>query len=76
MRRTVALNEGDRRIGEDHQMAKLTDAEVELIRDLNDHGLGYKRLAVKFDVSPSCIARICRFETRSHVAVKWKSIWI
>ena len=34
MQKTVAVNEAGLRIGEDHPNAKLTDGEVEMIRQL------------------------------------------
>ena len=57
--RLVALNEsGTQRIGEGHQRARLTDAQVDQIRDAYEQGLegegprvGYKTLAKRFGVS-------------------------
>lgn len=47
-----------------HHRAKLTKEEVELIRQLNEeHGIGYKRLAKKFDVGVSTIRDACTYRT-------------
>jgi predicted DNA-binding protein (UPF0251 family) len=76
MRIEIALNERGLRIGQDHQGARLTDAEVELIRSLRDEGLRYMDLAQKFEVSKSTIAMICRFERRSQTVARWKSVHV
>ena len=75
MQRTVAINEAGLRIGEEHPNAKLTDAEVERIRDLHEFdGMTYKALAEKFEVSKWCIGRICRYERRAQRPTNWKTI--
>lgn len=72
MKKTVAINERGLRVGEDHQNAKLTNEEVDMIRELHCEGLSYKTLAEKFEVSKSLIAAICRFERRAETATNWK----
>lgn len=54
-----------RKAGQHHHRAKLTDHDVELIRQLHDDGIGYLVLAKKFEVSQHTIGRICRFERRT-----------
>lgn len=76
MKRKIAINERGLRIGEDHQNAKLTNEEVETIRELHHEGLSYKTLAMKFDVSKSLIAAICRFERRAETAATWKTVHV
>lgn len=73
--REVAVNEAGLRIGEDHPNAKLTNAEVELIRSLHeDDGMSYEAIAEKFDVSKWAIGRICRYERRAQITVRWKKL--
>ncbi len=72
--RSVPVNEAGLRIGECHHNAKLTDAEVELIRQMHEDGLTYDQLAEKFEVSKWAIGRICRYERRAQYPVKWKEI--
>lgn len=46
---------------------KLTDHEVELMRNLHEyHGFGYKRLAVKFDIPRRTVRDICNYRRRAH----------
>lgn len=70
----VAINEAGLRIGEDHQNAKLTNAEVDQIRALNESGVGYRRLAAMFEVSRSAIAMIVRCERRAESATGFRTI--
>ena len=58
MQKLVALNENGKRIGEHHPRAKLLDAEVELLHGLLEEGLSYAAVALKLDVSKSCVAHI------------------
>ncbi len=51
-------------IGEDHHNAKLTDAQVETIRDLYDQGFGYRAIARKLDLKRSTVRDICTFRRR------------
>ena len=65
MQKLVALNENGNRIGENHPLAKLTDAEVGVMLDLRDEGYSYAWLAQKFDVSKSCARWICTGRNRN-----------
>lgn len=56
--------------GQYHHRAKLTDHDVELIRQLHEEGMSYTTIARKFDVSRSMVGRICRFERRARCAHK------
>lgn len=76
MRLEVAVNERGLRVGESHQNSKLTDSEVELIRQLHEDGLSYKKLAEKFEVSKSLIAAICRYERRNQAVERWKVVHV
>lgn len=71
----LALNERSYRVGETHHRAKLTDIEVDKIRDLHeDDGLGYRTLARMFDVSKSTIRDICRYDTRAQTPTTWRVV--
>jgi len=71
----VGINEKGLRVGEDHHRAKLTDHDVELIRELHEeHGLGYRTLAKKFEVSRSLIRHICKYTLRCQFAAAWKKV--
>ncbi len=57
------------RAGENHPRAKLTDHEVEMIRQLHEQGVSYRKLAKKFDVGKSTVSSICRYRRRGRVAM-------
>jgi len=76
-RKTVKLSEKNRRIGDDHPKAKLTDEEIEEIRSLYDDEMyGYTALARKFNVPKSTIAMICRYERRNTFVARSKTVHI
>lgn len=70
--RWVAVNDRGRVIGESHPNAVLTDHEVDLLLELRAEGLSYDRLAGIFEVSKSCVARICRGDHRSQIAARFR----
>lgn len=73
--RVVAVNDRGRRIGQDHPNAKLTDADVELIRDLHEsEGLSYSALAEKFGVSKMAICYIVKCRRRDQAAADWRRV--
>lgn len=65
----VKVNENGRRIGEDHQRAKLTDREVDLIREMRDEGLSYGVIARMMDIGKSTVRDICVCRRRAHICV-------
>lgn len=72
---SVAINDKGARIGETHQRAKLTDGDVDMIRELREgHGLSYREIAEKFEVSKSLARQICRYQIRCQTPVRWKII--
>lgn len=50
--------------GEAHPRARLTDHEVELIRQLREQGMSLSKLADKFETYTSTIKGICDYKRR------------
>lgn len=75
-RKYLALNEsGTQRIGEDHQRAKLTDAQVDEMRDLYEaKAMGYRLLAKRFEVSKRTVRDIVQYKKRNQWAGRWKKV--
>lgn len=74
MKKIIVSDQG-LRVGESHALAKLTDAEVEMIRRLHEEdGIGYKKLAEKYEISKSSVAMICRYERRATVGTRVKVV--
>lgn len=77
VRRLIRVNEGGRRIGEDHHRAKLTDADVDQIVAMHEAGMGYRKIASKFDdipggVSKSTVRDICTGRIRAQLCARIK----
>lgn len=72
--RIVKVNEKGIRIGEDHQNATHTDAEIELARQLHEAGLSYKQIAEKFEVSKSTIAGWVKFRRRGQHPANFRKV--
>jgi len=51
--------------GERHGMVKLTDAQVEQIRELHREGFSQQVLANQFGVRPPCISKIVNYKRRA-----------
>lgn len=68
----IAVNERGLAIGESHPRAVLTDQEVGWLLELREEGFSLSWLAGKFEVSKSCVAKICRGEHRAQTVVAWR----
>lgn len=72
----VVVNERGRRIGESHPRARLTDHEIDLIRELAEEGMSYTKIAEKFEgmVSRNSIGEIVRCEKRAQIPARMKRL--
>ena len=68
----VALNEHGARIGQDHPMAVLSDADVDLVHQLHDEGLSIRRIATAMEVSPSQVFRVVSGQQRGQSVARFK----
>jgi hypothetical protein len=73
MKLVVGVNEKNRRVGESHPQAKLTDADVDRMLAMRETGLGWGALAKMFDVSKSQARRICLGHKRQ-LATEWREV--
>lgn len=55
------------KISETSPVVKLSNEDIEFIRELSDVGLNFCEIARKFDVDSSHVRKICCFETRLHL---------
>lgn len=75
MSKIVAVNENGRRIGEDHPRSKLSDEQVDRIRDLHEyHDMTYEQLAAMYQVPKTTIASICQYMRRAQTPFGWKKL--
>lgn len=69
----IAVNDEGRRIGQSHHRAKLSDAEVDLMRELHeDYGFGYRRLAAKFECGVTTVRHIVTYAKRAQTPMRFK----
>lgn len=69
----VGISERGKRVGGTHPRAKLTDADIDLMRELHEeHGMTYTVLAQKFECSKSTAWDVCNYRRRIAYAVTWK----
>ena len=64
MMQLAKRNEKGYRIGGTHHRSRLTDHEVELLRQLGADGMKVKELAKKFDISKGQASKILRHVQR------------
>ncbi|WP_250533965.1 hypothetical protein [Caballeronia sp. AZ10_KS36] len=70
----VGVNEKGIRVGQYHQRAKLTDLDVEQVRELRVSGLSYRAIAEKFEIGIRTVRDIVSYRKRAQFPAKWKSI--
>lgn len=69
----IAVDENGLRIGETHPNAKLTDAQVDEMRDLHEiERWDYDRLAAHFRCAYTTVAMICTYQRRASTIARWK----
>ena len=72
---TYGIDEKGNRLGEAHQRAKLSDADVELIRDIYEEGMeSMSTLAIVFGVSKSQIDNIVNYRKRATTPAGYRTI--
>lgn len=70
--RMVGRTEAGRPSGESHPMAKISDRDVDLIRQLHEEGLGYRAIARKFELSRYTVRDIVKCNRRYATAVRFE----
>lgn len=74
MVKVVRVNEKGYRIGDDHQNAKYTDGEIEMVLVLRDSGLSYGLIAKKVEMPKSTVRDICSGKRRCQTVDHWKTV--
>lgn len=74
MQRTVAVNDRGLRIGEDHQNARYTNGEIEMVLALRDEGKSYGEIARLAEMPKSTVRDICKGNRRCQCATRWKVV--
>lgn len=72
----IAVNERGIRIGEDHQNARYSNAEIEMVLTLRDEGKTYGEIVKIMEMPKSTVACICRGGRRCQIAAAFKRIFV
>lgn len=70
----VAVNERGLRIGEDHQNARYSNSEVEMVFKLRDGGWGYKRIAAAVEMPIRTVRDYLTGRRRCQFADRFKTV--
>jgi DNA invertase Pin-like site-specific DNA recombinase len=71
-RKMVQIGEYGRCVGESHGRAKLSDHEIDLVRQLREEGMPAAEIAEKFEVSKRYVYKLANYERRACVISEWK----
>lgn len=74
MPKTVAVNERGLRIGEDHQNARYTNGEIEMVLILRDDGKSYGEIARMVEMPKSTVRDIIKGRRRCQYPASFKSV--
>ena len=76
--RYVGVNDHGNPVGEYHPRAKLTDEDVELIRQLreSDPPMPMREIAAKFEVSVGTVHDVVSYRRRATSYVGWRKVRI
>lgn len=73
-KRVASVNDAGHVIGQDHHRARLTDHDVDLMRELRDDGMTLSEIASKFECSKTQVSDICAHKRRGHTTTGQKSL--
>ena len=72
MRQMIGVTEKGARVGQDHHRAKLTNRDVELIRQMHEEKIARSVIAEKFDVSVSTVDKIANYRRRNIAPARYR----
>jgi len=70
----VQIGEYGKRIGETHGMAKLSDHEIDLVRQLKEQGMPAGEIAEKFEVSKRYVYKLVNYERRASIVAEYRRV--
>lgn len=68
----VAINDRGRVIGEDHQRARFSDREIDLMRTLYERGAGPSEIARAFDTTKRYVMKVVNYEVRAQTPAGYR----
>ncbi len=70
----VHIGEYGKRVGETHGRAKLSDHEIDLVRQLKEEGMPAAEIAEKFEVSKRYVYKLANFERRASIVAEYRRV--
>ncbi len=70
----VHIGEYGKRVGETHGRAKLSDHEIDLVRQLKEEGMPAPEIAEKFAVSKRYDYKLVNFERRASIVAQFRRV--
>ncbi len=70
----VHIGEYGKRIGETHGMAKLSDHEIDLVRQLKEEGMPATEISEKFEVSKRYVYKLVNYERRASMVAEYRRV--
>ncbi len=70
----VHIGEYGKRIGETHGRAKLSDHEIDLVRQLKEEGMPATEIAEKMEISKRYVYKLVNFERRASVLAEYRRV--
>ncbi len=70
----VQIGEYGRRVGESHGRAKLSDHEIDLVRQLREDGMPAAEIAEKFEVGKRYVYKVVNFERRASIVAEYRRV--
>ncbi len=76
MSRTKAVQIGEfgKRVGETHGRAKLSDHEVDLVRQLKEEGMSAAVIAEKMEISRRYVYKLANYERRASYVAQYRRL--
>lgn len=74
MTKTILIQIGEygKPVGESHGRAKLTDHEIDLVRQLKEDGMSANDIAKKMEISKRYVYKLVNFERRASIVVEFR----
>lgn len=74
MQKMVAVNDRGLRIGEDHQNARYTDGEIEMVLTLREEGKSYGEIATLAEMPKSTVRDFCKGRRRCQCITAFRAV--
>jgi len=70
----IQIGEYGKRVGESHGRAKLSDHEIDLVRQLKEEGMPATEIAEKFEVGRRYVYKVVNFERRASIVAQYRRV--